>query len=146
MMSFLQHKKLRKRIVSKGDYLWDLRREDSAFFYSLLEGYCMEGEVLEVVGQTVTIRCNQPVIRAREGDALSLRNDPVAQFQILDSEWSPQGYIVTLHKAYGKIPFSIHTKIQLSPSSLGWSFQRRRRQNVSYRLQHHSWLHQKEDR
>jgi len=143
---FLAAQKFEEREFSYENYLWDLRREDSAFFYaSLLEGHCMEGEVLEITGQTMIVGCNQPILRAREGDALSLRNDPVVQFRVLDSEWTSVGYIVTLHKSYGKIPCSEQRKVQLSPSALGWNFQSRRRQNIKNRLHYHSSMHQKED-
>jgi len=143
---FLAVQKFEEREFSYENYLWDLRREDSAFFYaSLLEGYCIEGEVLEITGQIMTIGCNQPCLRAREGDALSLRNDPTVQFRVLASEWTSVGYIVTLHKPYGKIPCSEQRKIQLSPSALGWGFQTRRRQNIKNRLHHHNKMHQKED-
>ena len=145
--SMLAAQKLEERECTIENYISDLRREDSAYFYgSLLEGYCLEGVVQDIHSQTISLLCNQPIIRAREGDSLSLRKNSQAQFRVVESEWNEQGYLVTIRKTFGRISCSLHQKIQLVPSSMGWIFVQRQRQKIFERMNKTGWIHAKENK
>ena len=111
------------------NYIADLRQEDLAYFYaSLLEGHCIEGIIQTIDGQSFSLLCNQPIIRkAREGDSLSLRINPQAQFRVLGSEWTKQGYMISLRKTFGRPNCTPNQKISLHPASMGWNFVQRQR-------------------
>lgn len=141
----LAAQKFEEREFTQDNYLADLRREDAAFFYgALLEGHCLEGIVHQIQGQNIHILCNQPIIRAREGDSLVNRTHPSDQYRIIDSKWTEEGYLVLLKKHFGKISCSLHSKIQLTPHAMGWKFQHQRRKNLSHRIQQTGWIHKEE--
>ena len=143
--SILAAQKLEERECTIENYIADLRQEDTAYFYaSLLEGHCLEGVIQSINGQTLSLLCNQPIVRAREGDSLALRTNPQAQFRVLDSEWTNQGYIISLRKTFGRLSCSLHQKIQLNPASMGWTFVQRQRQKTSERMNNPGWIHTSE--
>ena len=138
----LAAQKLEERECTIENYIADLRQEDAAYFYaSLLEGHCLEGTIQSINGQTFSLLCNQPIIRAREGDSLSLRKKPQAQFRVLESEWTEQGYLVYLRKTFGRLNCTLHQKIQLTPASMGWNFVQRQRRKTSDRMHNPGWIH-----
>ena len=141
----LAAQKLEERECTIENYIADIRREDSAYFYaSLLEGHSMEGVIQTKEGQTISILCNQPIIRGREGDSLSLRKNQQAQFRVVKCIWTEEGYLVTLKKTFGRLSCSIHQKIQLTPGSMGWKFLPRQRRKISERMKLRGWIHRQD--
>ena len=140
--SVLAAQKLEERECTIENYIADLRQKDTAYFYaSLLEGHCLEGVIQNINGQTLSLLCNQTIIRAREGDSLSLRTNPQVQFRVFGSEWTDQGYLIYVRNTFGRISCSLHQKIQLTPTSMGWNFVQRQRQKISERMNNPGWIH-----
>ena len=138
----LAAQKLEERAFSLENHLADQRRDDPLFFYAgIVEGYCIEGSVHSSNGKRMQILCTQSILRAREGDTLSLRKDPSLQFRVLDREITPTGVLILLEKTYGSFYIKIGRTLQLSPSSTGWGFQHRRRQNIAQRMAQRGWIH-----
>ena len=137
--------KLEEREFCFANYVADLRREDSAYFYgALLEGHCIEGILQNIQRSTLCILSSQAILRLREGDALINRKNRFEQYRFLSSQWTEKGYLLTLHKTFGQIPHSIGGKIQLTTHAMGWRFQSQRRKNTSQKLRNTGWIHQKD--
>ena len=134
--------KLEEREFSWENHLSDLRRNDPLVFYGqLLQGICIEGLVQYSNGKQLRLLSTQKVLRAREGDTLSIRKDPNLQFRLIDREIHPGGVLLHFEKTYGSFYIQSGRTLQLSPSSMGWAFKNRRRKNITQRIARRGWIH-----
>ena len=88
----------------------------------LLEGHCIEGTIQSINAQTFSLLCNQPIIRAREGDSLSLRTNPQGSVSCAGKRMDRTGYIVSLRKNIWSSQLYFAPRNTSTPASMGWNF------------------------